>query len=145
MTDQAQAEAQAHAYPRVQLLIDAFVGWLKRHRELSEIGRLDREAIERIAGDLRISPDDLNELVRNGPHAADELPRMLAALGIDEAALARTEPLVMRDMERVCALCMDKARCRDDLAAGTSGTHYEDYCPNAPTIDRLGDSVVRRA
>jgi len=136
---------QAHAYPRVQFLIDTFVGWLKRHHDLSEIGQLDREAIERIAGDLRISPDDLSELVRNGPHAADELPRMFTALGIDETALARTEPLVLRDMERVCSLCQDKARCRDDLAGGTADKHYEEYCLNAPTIDRLGDSIVRRA
>jgi Family of unknown function (DUF6455) len=134
---------QAHAYPRVQLLIDAFVSWLKRHRELSEIGQLDREAMQRIARDLRISPDDLDELVRNGPHAADELPHMLKALGIDEAALARLEPLVMRDMARVCSLCQDKARCRDDLAAGTAGQHYEEYCLNAPTIDHLGETIAK--
>ena len=134
---------QAHAYPRVQFLIDAFVGWLKRHHELSEIGQLDREAIERIAEDLRISPDDLNELVRVGPHAAAELPQMLKARGIDETALVRIEPLVLRDMERVCSLCKEKARCRDDLAAGTADKHYEEYCLNAPTIDRLGDDVVK--
>jgi hypothetical protein len=136
---------QAHAYPRVQLLIDAFVSWLKRHRELSEIGQLDREEVQRIAGDLRISPDDLDELVRNGLHAADELPRMLKALGIDEAALARLEPLVLRDMARVCSLCQDKARCKDDLAAGTADKHYEEYCLNAPTIDHLGGDIGKRA
>lgn len=134
---------QAHAYPRVQLLIDAFVGWLERFRALSELGQLDREEVQRIAGDLRISPDDLDELVRNGPHAADELPHMLKALGIDEAALARLEPLVLRDMARVCSLCQDKARCRDDLAAGTADKHYEEYCLNAPTIDNLGEDLAR--
>jgi hypothetical protein len=138
-------QVQAHAYPRIQRLIDAFVNRLERFRALREIGQLDREAMARIAGDLRISPDDLDELVRSGPHAADELPRMLAALGIDETALARTEPLVMRDMARVCSLCRDKTRCRADLAAGTAEHHFEDYCLNAPTIDRLGDSIVKRA
>jgi transcriptional regulator with XRE-family HTH domain len=136
---------QAHSYPRLQLLIDALVGWLKRRRELSEIGQLDREAVERIAGDLRISPGDLDELIRSGPHAAAELPRMLKALGIDEAVLARTEPLVLREMERVCALCKDKARCRDDLAVGTADQHYEEYCLNAPTIDSLGEDIVKHA
>jgi hypothetical protein len=134
---------QADAYPRVQLLIDAFVGWLKRHRELSELGQLDRESMQRIAGDLRISPGDLDELVRHGPHAADELPRMLKALGIDEAGRARAEPLVLRDMARVCSLCQDKARCRDDLAAGTADKHYEEYCLNAPTIDHLGEDIAK--
>jgi hypothetical protein len=43
----------------------------------------------------------------------------------------------LRDMERVCALCLHKRRCNEDLAAGTSREHYQEYCPNAPTIKRL--------
>ena len=58
---------------------------------------------------------------------------MLAALGIDEDDLARTEPLVLRDMERVCSLCNHKRQCDRDLAAGTAAAHYEEYCRNAPT------------
>ena len=132
---------QTRPYPRVQFLIDIFAQWLKHRRELSEIRQMDREDFERIAADLQVSPGDLDELVQHGEHAADELPRMLNALGIDEAALARTEPMVLRDMERVCALCRDKPRCHRDLAAGTAGAHYEDYCLNAPTIDRLGSDI----
>ena len=43
----------------------------------------------------------------------------------------------LRDMERVCALCLHKRQCDVDLAAGTSREHYQEYCPNAPTIKRL--------
>jgi hypothetical protein len=136
---------QDHPYARVEMVINSFADWLKHRRELSEIRQMNREDFERIAQDLRISPGDLDELVRLGPHAADELPDMLKALGIDEAALSRSEPLVLRDMERVCAMCKDKPRCHRDLAAGTAGAHYEDYCLNAPTIDRLGENVVKQA
>jgi transcriptional regulator with XRE-family HTH domain len=128
-------------YPRLEELMTTFSDWLKHRRELSEMRQLDRTDFERIAGDLRVSPDELDELVRNGPHAADELPKLLQALGIDEAALANTQPLVLRDMERVCAMCRDKARCDRDLAAGTSAEHYKGYCLNAPTIDRLGETT----
>jgi transcriptional regulator with XRE-family HTH domain len=134
---------QSKPYPRVQFLVDTFAQWLKHRRELNELRRLDRGDFERIAMDLRISPTELDELIRNGEHAADELPQMLNALGIDEAMLSRTEPLVLRDMERVCAICKDKPRCHRDLAAGTAGQHYEEYCLNAATIDRLGPGVVR--
>jgi len=41
---------------------------------------------------------------------------------------------VLRDMERVCALCPHKRRCIEDLAAGASP---EQYCPNEPAIKRL--------
>jgi len=128
---------QSSPYPRVTALIDTFADWLKHRRELNEIRRLDRAEFDRIAADLDISPGDLDELVRRGLHAADELPVLLKALGIDEAKLATTEPLVLRDMERVCTLCQHKARCDRDLAAGISVVHYETYCPNAPTIGGL--------
>jgi len=93
--------------------------------------------VGRIASELRVSPGELDTLVRQGPHAADELPKLLRALGIDQTDLARTEPMVLRDMERVCALCHDKRQCDRDLAAGTSAEHYAGYCLNATTINAL--------
>ena len=131
---------QSTPYPRVEFLIEGFANWLKHRRELRELRQLDRGEFDRIANDLRVTPDDLDELVRQGPHAADELPRMLKALGIDEAALARAEPLVLRDMERVCAMCHHKRQCDNDLAAGTAAANYENYCLNASTIEQLGQA-----
>lgn len=133
--------AQEHPFPRVEALIDTFADWLKHRRDLSEVRRMDTTEFDRIAGDLRVSPGELDTLVRRGPHAADELPKLLKALGIDEADLARTEPLVLRDMERVCAMCASKRQCDRDLAAGTSVEHYEEYCLNAPTIDSLDQTA----
>jgi hypothetical protein len=128
---------QDHPYPRVEFLIGVFADWLTHRRELNEIRQMDRADFDRVAGELRVSPGELDTLVRQGPHAADELPKLLRALGIDEAGLARTEPMVLRDMERVCALCRHKRECDRDLAAGTSAEHYEGYCLNAVTIDSL--------
>ncbi|MGQ0682487.1 DUF6455 family protein [Bradyrhizobium sp.] len=128
-------------YPTVEFVIGKFVDWLKHRRELSEIRRMNRADFDTIAQDLRVSPDDLQRLVEAGPHSADEMPKMLEALGIDLEDLARTKPLLVRDMERVCGLCRDKAQCHSDLAAGTAAEHYKEYCPNAPTIEALGEPV----
>jgi hypothetical protein len=122
----------------VERLTHTFGDWLKHRRELNEMRQLNTSEFDRIAGDLRVSPADLNELVRLGLHAADELPKMLNALGIDDNDLARVEPLVLRDMERVCGLCQHKRECDRDLAVGTSAEHYQGYCLNAPTIEQLG-------
>ena len=132
---------QEKPYPVVSLVVDIFGEWLKHRRELKEMREMDAASFDRIAGELRMSSTDLEALVRRGPHAADELPKMLAALGIDQDNLARTEPLVLRDMERVCALCSHKRQCDRDLAAGTAAAHYDEYCANAPTIDGLGPQV----
>jgi transcriptional regulator with XRE-family HTH domain len=129
-------------YPRIEMLIDTFAAWLKHRRELNEMRQMDRSDFDRIASDLRVSPGELDTLVRNGPHAAEELPHLLRALGIDEASLARTEPLVLRDLQRVCALCHYKRQCDRDLIAGSSAEHYQGYCPNAATIDGLDQPVA---
>jgi hypothetical protein len=99
--------------------------------------QLSAVEFDRVAADLQLSPADLNELVNQGPHAADELPKLLAALGIKSDDLARIEPVVLHDMERVCAMCSHKRECDHDLAAGTSAEHYQAYCLNAPTIEDL--------
>jgi len=128
---------QTTPYPFVSGLIDLFADWLKHRQAIREIRGLDSGEFAGIAHDLRITPADLDTLVRQGPHATDELPKLLKVLGIDEKALSRSEPLVLRDMARVCALCQQKARCDRDLHAGTSPDHYADYCLNASTIDAL--------
>lgn len=124
-------------YPVVQDLIESFANWLKHRRELNELRQLDRSDFDRIANDLRIAPDDLEALVRHGHHAADELPKILEQLGISEERLDRAQPLLLRDMERVCALCNHKAQCDRELASGTAAENYPGYCGNASTLESL--------
>jgi hypothetical protein len=134
--------SHSRPYPRFELLLSIFSEWLKHRRELSEMRRLDRTEFDRIASDLRVSPSDLEELVRQGPHAADELPKLLKALGIEDSDLASVHPLVLRDMERVCAICQQKGPCDRDLEAGTSAEHYQGYCPNAAAIEQLDQTAT---
>jgi uncharacterized protein YjiS (DUF1127 family) len=129
-------------YPIVQDLIESFAAWLKHRREMNEMRQLDRADFDRIANDLRIAPDDLEELVRHGRHAADELPQMLERLGIDSDRLQRAQPLLLRDMERVCSLCQHKARCNLELVTGTAAENYPGYCGNASTLESLDRADV---
>jgi len=128
---------QDHSPSVFERLTQTFSEWLNHRRELNEIHQLNPDEFDRIAHDLQISPADLNELVNQGPHATDQLPKLLAALGIKTRDLARVEPMVLHDMERVCALCGHKRECDRDLAAGTAAEHYQEYCLNAPTIADL--------
>ncbi len=98
---------------------------------------LAEEISAKIARELNIQLADLDTLVRQGSHAADELSGLLTILGINRDLLAKTQPLVLRDMTRVCTSCQQKHRCNQDLAAGTSAQHYAEYCLSASTIDDL--------
>ena len=95
--------------------------------------------VESIANDLQLSPAELEELVRRAP-TADELPRLLEALGISARDLARVEPIVGANLERVCALCESKRECNRDLASGASAEHYQGYCLNASRIAQLRET-----
>jgi uncharacterized protein YjiS (DUF1127 family) len=136
MTGVIAMTVQSEPYPVVQMLIERFADWLKHRRELNEIRQMNRTDFNRIANDLKLSPDDLDELVRHG-QGADQLPRLLENLGLNEDDLVRAAPLMVRDMQRVCALCRHKAQCDHELIAGTADENYQDYCPNASTIEGL--------
>src|SRR5215475_6322717 len=128
-----------HRDPFVARAIDLFGDWLKQRRELNELMEFaaDPGELERVARELNVTPPDLERLVRQGSHGANELPYTLTALGIDEAALRRAEPTLLRDMERVCSFCTHKRQCHQELAAGTAATNYVEYCENADAIDML--------
>jgi uncharacterized protein YjiS (DUF1127 family) len=128
---------QIKTHPIVESAINLFDDWLRHRRAMRELREIDNDELARIAQELCVSPADLDTLVRRGPHASDELPRLLKSLGIDAVVLSRTQSLLQRDMVRVCASCQQKARCDHDLDAGTSAQHYAEYCANAPTIDSL--------
>ena len=125
-------------HPIVESAIKLFGDWLKHQQEMRELRDMNSADFARIARDLCVSPAELDAVVRQGPHASDELPRLLKSLGIDETTLSRTQPVLQRDMARVCASCRQKVLCDHDLDAGTSAQRYVEYCPNAPAIDELG-------
>jgi len=131
--------AQHEPYPFVTKVIDLFGEWLKQRRELNELTDFAADPAElgRVARELNVTPADLKMLVERGSHSANELPYTLTALGINETALRRAEPALLRDMERICSLCTHKRRCHQELAAGTAAKNYVEYCENSDTMDIL--------
>jgi hypothetical protein len=131
--------ARHEPYPFVTKIIDLFGDWLKQRQELNEMMQFaaDPGELDRVARELNVTPADLERLVRQGSQSANELPYVLTALDIDEAALRRAEPALLRDMERVCSFCTHKRQCHQELAAGTAATNYVEYCENADAIDTL--------
>jgi hypothetical protein len=130
-------------YPIVEGLIDAFGDWLNHLRERGSNDQLDARTFEDISRDLRLPQGEFRALTKLSSHSADELPKLLKVLGLDEADISRSEPGVLRDMERVCSQCLRKAQCNNDTKTGAAARDYEDYCSNAPTIQALGKSLAR--
>jgi hypothetical protein len=128
---------------REDIMIRAFAEWLKRKRDRAELNALDTDERVRVAHDLGVGAAELDYLVREA-HDPVELPRMMAAIGIDEAALHRAQPALARDLERVCSLCEITTLCRHELASGTAGVSYPYFCPNAEELKALSKKARRR-
>jgi len=140
---------EPRTYPTLEMILNAIANWIKKyryaaglHQELRESGA---DEVARIARDLGIDTAELFKLVDNGSGAADLLQRMLRALGADRNTLTLTDPLVMRDLQRLCISCSDKKRCEHDLAVGTAAQNYREYCPNAVSLDALFEKCLRYA
>lgn len=117
-------------------MLQALADWLKRQRDRAELNALDTDQRARVAQDLGVSAAELDFLVRES-HDPVQLPQMLAALGVDAAALQRAEPALVRDMLRVCSLCESVDACKYALKQGFADLSYPHYCPNAETLNSI--------
>ena len=141
--------AQPRTNPTLEMILNAIANWIKKYRYAAglhqELAGCGADEVARIARDLGIDTAELFKLSDNGPGAADLLQRMLRALGADPNTLALIDPLVMRDLQRLCISCSHKKRCEHDLAAGTAAQNYREYCPNAVSLDALFEKCLRHA
>ena len=128
-------------YPTVEFVLDAIAGWINKYRHMhgvrDELGECSHEDVMRIATDLGVPVSDLLGLAAKGSRSADVLQKLLLALSVDPKALAKNDPALMRDLQRLCIVCSHKGRCQHELAKGTTAEHFREFCPNAYTLDAL--------
>jgi Family of unknown function (DUF6455) len=141
-------DIQEPSHPVVEQMLNSIAGWVTRYRKVlgrtNDLGQCSRDEVMQIAKDLGVSANELRELVAKGPHAADLVQKMLVALNVDPKAIANSNPLVMRDLQRLCINCNDKKRCASELNKGTAAEHFHEFCPNALTLDALFEEKLER-
>lgn len=111
--------------------------WRESRRSSRELEQLRPADLALLAADVRLPETELYDLAQHGTHAADEMPQMMQALGLDAQAVARSEPELFRDMQRVCSHCENKERCNDELLAGSAAANRAAFCVNTAALDEL--------
>lgn len=132
------AELKAAAPPSLRALIRRWSSWLGRFGGVAKRERLDAEAVAVCARDIGTSASELRLLAGKWPDTSgDLLARRLRALNLDPAKLSAHQSAVVRDLSRLCALCGDKSRCRDDLDRRPGSAAWQSYCLNTSTLTAL--------
>lgn len=113
--------------------------WRDLHAQLARVRELDNcgDDLGRIARDVGLSCSELRTIAAKRPDAADQLKLRLEALHLDHAALSRADPMLVRDLERVCTVCGSKRRCTRDWLRHPDDSEWRRYCPNATTLESL--------
>ena len=122
-------------------VLSRVISWIARSwenaGEAEMIAAMDDQTIREIAHDCGITPEQLIELAKAGPHAADEMIEMMRALSIDPTEVQLRFRNQFRDMQINCSHCASKGECRKDLKIGSAPEHFIDYCANADELNAL--------
>lgn len=108
MSKPAEQPARTALMAAAHHFLTRFGEWWHRH---NEFGNVDRDELERIAGEIGMTGRDLEDLVARGPHAADLLDDRMYALGIARADVERVAHGLVRNLERTCSWCNGKGAC----------------------------------
>ena len=111
--------------------------WKVRRALANELSSLDMTQREELARDVCVSEEAFERLYVAGPQT-DQLEQLMCVLALDAETTEIENPgAVTRDMSLVCSGCLMIDRCRRELEAGSAKQNYNEYCPNALTLNAL--------
>ena len=114
-----------------------------QHR--NELGSIDPNELERIAGEIGMTGRNLQQLAARGPDAADLLLERMQTLGVTREDIERVSRGLMRDLEQTCTCCNEKGACSHDLATRPDADAWKDYLPNAISLNSVKKTKGRLA
>jgi hypothetical protein len=106
----------------------------------SELSERERCGADEMPRDPGLFASDLRALASHGPGAVDLLRRRMEALHLDPNELARSDPFLLSDLQRLCAMCKSRGACALELehvSADVAWGEWREYCPNAVTLNEL--------
>jgi hypothetical protein len=118
--------------------------WAGQRRTMADLECCGPSELERLAHDVGVGRQEVCTLAGKWPGSADLLLRRMKGVALERDEIARLEPQVLRDLERVCTLCASKRRCQHDLGRDPSDTAWREYCPNVMTLNALAAERAQR-
>jgi len=114
-----------------------------RAEELPEAARLGAGKVEHLTQGSDQTPSDPSTPMSCEHDRPNLLGRRMVALDLDPYELALSEPALARHLQRVCTSCDSPGQCLSDLAREPANPAWQEYCPNARTLNMLSALQTR--
>lgn len=131
------ANSSAEHATLTQSIVEWYHGFIDRLARSHEFDALGAQEVQRLAGDIGVSSEELVRLSRLPTSAADLLEKRLAVLGLSPDDIEIVSPKLLNDLRRTCSHCAVKGQCAKDIAHQPHDAVWKGYCPNADTITGL--------
>ena len=119
------------------MILDLWRKWRRHRAQVMELDCCGAVELDRIALDLGLSSSELHKIAAGDEEAASLLYRRLQSLRLDPKVI---DPALMRDLQRCCANCKNKALCEHELEDEPKVAKWPSYCSNEQTIFALTGS-----
>lgn len=131
MADDTRAQA-ATVQAGLRAIWDDLCNWWQRTHELDA---LDPHEIETLAHDVGMQPPEFLDFARGDGGRSALLFRRLEVLSVTPDQIRGLSNLLLADLQRTCARCSNKGRCRSDFQERPKSDEWRYYCPNVDTLE----------
>ncbi len=121
----------------MQAVVEWYHGFVDKLARSHEFDALGSQEVQRLAGDIGVSSEELVRLSRLPTSAADLLEKRLAVMGLSPDDIEIVSPRLLNDLRRTCSHCAVKGKCARDIADHPHDAVWKGYCPNSDTITGL--------
>jgi hypothetical protein len=115
--------------------------WQEWRRTFALTGARSEESreqkLERAALELGLSTDELCNVCLKAYYTTNLMPLRMALQRLDPAEVAHSNPQLFSHLEKSCKLCEVKGQCAFDMTQNPANPHWQEYCPNAPTLREM--------
>jgi hypothetical protein len=110
---------------------------------MQEFRALDSNDATRILSDAGLAKADLREIMSRPFAMEDLLSRGMESVGIDPDEFAVRNADWYQNLQRNCALCRLRGRCRRIILRSEFARRYREFCPNNGDFDQILAAMAR--
>lgn len=125
------------------------VDYLRDRRQawqtLGEFDRLDPHEAARVLAEAGMTAAEFRQAAARPFAFEDLMAEGMASVGIDPAEVAAEDGEWFRYLQRNCAMCRLRGRCRRLMATSEFAARFHAFCPNSADFDRILAAKARGA